>query len=148
MNRRTNLHPRLAIAPLFLLGIAMLAERDVPQLEGIRTDEGQSVAFNRGTYMQRELAKVLPLDAPWPAGAELAKALARYGLNQSKLPQVPPMPSRIAAGVYLVGQDRRSTNLTYMIDCGPDGVAVIAPSYDSEFEHTVDNIERCGRARK
>ncbi len=38
--------------------------------------------------------------------------------------------------------------LTYLIDCGPEGVAVIDPSYDSEFEHTLANIETCGRSRK
>jgi glyoxylase-like metal-dependent hydrolase (beta-lactamase superfamily II) len=35
-----------------------------------------------------------------------------------------------------------------MIDCGPEGVAVIDPSMDSEFERTVENIEKCGRAKK
>jgi glyoxylase-like metal-dependent hydrolase (beta-lactamase superfamily II) len=57
------------------------------------------------------------------------------------------MPSRIATDVYLVGQDRLS-NLTYMVDCGPEGVAVIDPSYESEFGRTVANVESCGRSAK
>jgi glyoxylase-like metal-dependent hydrolase (beta-lactamase superfamily II) len=131
------------LAALFLLTLAM-AERAVPQLSGVRTEEGQLVAFQRGTFNQRELAKVLPLEQPWPQGPELAKALERYLPNLSPPPRVQAMPSRILGDVYLVGQDR-STNLTYMIDCGQAGVAVIDPSYDTEFDRTVANIEKCGR---
>jgi glyoxylase-like metal-dependent hydrolase (beta-lactamase superfamily II) len=57
------------------------------------------------------------------------------------------VPASIAPDVYLVGQDRVS-NLTYMIDCGSEGVAIIDPTYESEFERTLANIEKCGRARK
>jgi glyoxylase-like metal-dependent hydrolase (beta-lactamase superfamily II) len=57
------------------------------------------------------------------------------------------MPSRIVGDVYLVGQGALS-NLTYMIDCGPEGVAIIDPTYESEFENTLVNVEKCGRARK
>ena len=32
-----------------------------------------------------------------------------------------------------------------MIDCGPDGVAIIDPTYESEFERTLANVEKCGR---
>ena len=46
-----------------------------------------------------------------------------------------------------MGQDHVS-NLTYMIDCGPEGVAIIDPTYESEFERTVENVEKCGRVRK
>src|SRR5882724_10502177 len=45
------------------------------------------------------------------------------------------------------GQDRVS-HLTYMIDCGPEGVAIIDPTYVSEFERTLGNVEKCGRNRK
>jgi glyoxylase-like metal-dependent hydrolase (beta-lactamase superfamily II) len=105
------------------------------------------VAFQRTAFQQRELAKRLPLDQPWPAGPELAKALAGYGLQRNPPPARQPMPSHILGDIYLVGQGI-STNLTYMIDCGTEGVAVIDPSYESEFANTVANIEKCGRGRK
>jgi glyoxylase-like metal-dependent hydrolase (beta-lactamase superfamily II) len=123
------------------------AQPGVPQLRGTRTEEGQLVAINRGNYQQRELAKRLPPDEPWSAGPALAKALARFGLDQNTPPRSLPMPSWIVRGVYLVGQDHFS-NLTYMIDCGLEGVAVIDPSFESEFDLTVGNIEKCGRSRK
>jgi glyoxylase-like metal-dependent hydrolase (beta-lactamase superfamily II) len=123
-------------------------EPALERLQPTRTEEGQLVAFNRGTYQARELSKVLPLDLPWPVGPELAKTIARLGLNKNPPPAMQPMPARILGDVFLVGQAHRSTNLTYMIDCGPEGVALIDPSYDSEFDRTVENIEKCGRARK
>jgi glyoxylase-like metal-dependent hydrolase (beta-lactamase superfamily II) len=127
--------------------LAMPAGQTVPPLPGIRTEEGQLVAFQRMTYQQRELSKVLPLDQPWPSGPELGKALERYALKRDTLQPTQPMPSQIFADIYLVGQEHRSTNLTYMIDCGKEGVAVIDPSYDTEFERTVINVEKCGRSR-
>ncbi len=105
------------------------------------------MAMNNGAWRQRELVKKLPLDQDFPAGKDLAVTLERYGLTRRQGPQNLPMPSRIVTGVFLVGQDR-FTNLTYMIDCGPEGVAVIDPSYDSEFDRTVANIEQCGRSKK
>ena len=95
----------------------------------------------------RELAKKLPLEEPWPGGAAAASALAKYGIDRNLPPQAIPVPAQIARDVYLVGQDHVS-NLTYMIDCGPEGVAIIDPTYESEFERTVANIEQCGRTRK
>jgi glyoxylase-like metal-dependent hydrolase (beta-lactamase superfamily II) len=139
-------HLRCVLVPLFLLALA--AASGVPQLQGIRTEEGQSVAFQRVTYSQRELSKVLPLDQPWPTGPDLAKALQHYGLNGEEAPRTQTMPSRIHGDVYLVGQDRRSTNLTYMIDCGTEGVAIVDPSYDTEVERVIANVEKCGRAAK
>ena len=126
---------------------AVKAQQGVPQLHGIRTEEGQLVAFNRSTYQQRELAKRLSPDAPWPTGPDLAKALARFGLDRNTPPRSLPMPSSIVPDVYLVGQDH-FTNLTYLIDCGPEGVAVIDPSFESEFDLTLANVEKCGRPRK
>jgi glyoxylase-like metal-dependent hydrolase (beta-lactamase superfamily II) len=111
------------------------------------TEEGQHVVFDRGTFQRRELAKLLPPEDPWPAAQELVKALDRYGLAQIKLARAIPVPAKIAEGVYLIGQDRIS-NLTYMVDGGPDGVAIIDPTYESEVERTIANVELCGRLRK
>lgn len=138
---------RAITASIFVIALLSAYQPGVAQLRGIRTEEGQLVAINRSNYQQRELAKRLPLDTPWPAGPELANALARYGLDLNTAPRSLPMPSRIVRDVYLVGQDHFS-NLTYMIDCGSEGVAVIDPSFESEFDLTVANVERCGRARK
>jgi glyoxylase-like metal-dependent hydrolase (beta-lactamase superfamily II) len=136
------------ILAAFVCGISVRVAAGEPVLERLRlsrTEEGQLVAFNRGNYQARELAKVLPLDLPWPVGAELAKAVVKFGVNRVVPPATQPMPSRILGDVFLVGQDHRSTNLTYMVDCGPEGVMLIDPSYDSEFERTVANVGKCGR---
>jgi len=134
---------------LFLAALAWSAmpQRRVVPVKPILTEEGQLVVFDRVTWQYRELAKRLPLDDAWPSGAAVGQALARYGLDRNTPEKAIPVPAEIAPDVYLVGQDRVS-NLTYMIDCGPAGVAVIDPTYASEFERTVENIEKCGRARK
>jgi len=136
------------LAALFLLALSFVrGERTIAPVHAMRTEEGQMVVFDRGTWLMRELAKKLPLDEPWPTGAAVAKAFAKYGLDRNPPPQAIPVPAQIARDVYLVGQDRVS-NLTYMIDCGPEGVAIIDPTYESEFERTVANVEQCGRTRK
>jgi hypothetical protein len=149
-------HPssRMAVAPLFILGLGWAyfatagAQEAVPPVKTTLTEEGQLVVFDSKTFLLRELAKKLPLQDLWPTGQELEKALERYGLNQGAVLNTHAVvPAQIAANVYLVGQ-RRTSNLTYMIDCGPEGVAVIDPTVDSEFERTVANVEKCGRARK
>src|SRR5581483_3046002 len=91
------------------------------------------------------LSKKLPLEEPWPNGPVTTALQQRFSLTAP--PRSLAMPSRIAGDVYLVGQSDLS-NLTYMIDCGPDGVALIDPTYDSEVENTLANVEKCGRARK
>lgn len=140
--------PRLALAALFLLALNFVrGARTIAPVQPIRTEEGQMVVFDRGTWLMRELTKKLPLDEPWPSGAAVAKAFAKYGLDRNPPPQAIPVPAQIAPDVYLVGQDRVS-NLTYLIDCGPEGVAIIDPTYESEFERTVANVEQCGRTRK
>jgi glyoxylase-like metal-dependent hydrolase (beta-lactamase superfamily II) len=111
----------------------------------ITTEEGQKVAFDRGTFQIRELTKRVPPQEAWPGGAALRQALERYGLNQNTPARV--VPVEIAPGVYLVGQERLS-NLTFMIDCGPQGVAIIDPTEDSEFDLTIANVERCGRRKQ
>ena len=113
----------------------------------ILTEEGQQVVFDKSNFQRRELCKRLPLEDAWPAATEMVKALERYGLAEVKLARAIPVPARIATGVYLVGQDHVS-NLTYMIDCGPAGVAIIDPTYESEVERTIANVELCGRSRK
>jgi hypothetical protein len=95
----------------------------------------------------RELAKNLPVSEPWPGGRDMRDVLKRYGLAENAPADAIPVPARITSDVYLVGQDRVS-NLTYMIDCGPEGVAIIDPTYASEFERTLTNVEKCGRNRK
>lgn len=142
---------RGAVAPLFLIALGWTyltsgAER-VPPVSPISTEEGQPVVFDRITWQLRELAKKVPVEEAWPAGQELERALERFGLAQNTPAKSIPVPAQIAPDVYLVGQDRVS-NLTYMIDCGPEGVAVIDPTYESEAERTMANVEKCGRARK
>ena len=129
------------------MALAVSAQRSMEAVHPILTEEGQLVVFDRRSWQSRELAKRLTADQPWPAGAEFAKALAANGLDRDTPPATIPIPARIASGVYLVGQDRVS-NLTYMIDCGPEGVAIIDPTYESEVERTVANVEKCGRSRK
>jgi glyoxylase-like metal-dependent hydrolase (beta-lactamase superfamily II) len=133
---------------LFLAALAWAFESTVaPVRPVLTTEEGQSVVFDRFTWQNRELAKRLPLSDDWPSGTELTAILQRYGLAAPAPAEAIPVPARITNDVYLVGQDRVS-NLTYMLDCGPEGVAIIDPTYESEFERTVANVEKCGRSRK
>ncbi|MCW5982210.1 MAG: MBL fold metallo-hydrolase [Bryobacteraceae bacterium] len=148
---RIPIPSRAAVAPVFLiaLGVSYLtsgAER-IPRVEPLVTEEGQAVVFDRITWQLRELAKKLPVEQAWPQGQELERALDRFGLASNAPPKAIPVPAQIAPDVYLVGQDRVS-NLTYMVDCGPEGVAVIDPTYESEAERTMANVEKCGRSRK
>ncbi len=138
---------RVAAVPLFLFALAWSYQRSLEPVKPIRTEEGQQVVFDRATWQLRELSKKLPLSEAWPTGPALTQALARYGLDRNTPPQTIPVPARITGDVYLVGQDRVS-NLTYMLDCGPAGVAIIDPTYESEFERTLANVDKCGRSRK
>lgn len=142
---------RFVIVPLF--GVAFVwsyfsAVRPQPgavPVSYILTEEGQQVAFDKGTYQYRELTKRLPIREPFPSGPQLQQAFQRYGLDRNPPSRV--VPAAIAPNVYVVGQDRFD-NLTYMIDCGPQGVAIIDPTYVSEVERTVANVEKCGHLRK
>lgn len=140
---------RLLLASLFLSALAWsyMPQSVVAPVKPLVTEEGQAVVFDRSSWQLRELTKRLDPQQPWPSGQALTEALARYGLDKDTPERAIPVPARIATDVYLVGQDRVS-NLTYMIDCGPEGVAIIDPTYESEYERTVANIEKCGRARK
>jgi len=140
--------PRWIVAPLFLGILGWAFESSIPPIHPVlTTEEGQSVAFDRFTWQHRELAKMLPISDAWPTGADFQNALRKYGLAEGAPAEAIPVPARIAADVYLVGQDRVS-NLTYMLDCGPEGVAIVDPTYESEFERTIANVEKCGRSRK
>lgn len=119
-----------------------------PPIASVLTDENQRVAFDQTIWQFRELAKKLPLEQPWPRGAqELQVALAKHGLNQQTPPKAIAMPVTIARDVYLVGQAGvAGNNLTYLVDCGEAGLALIDPSYESEVERTLAHIEQCGFA--
>jgi glyoxylase-like metal-dependent hydrolase (beta-lactamase superfamily II) len=116
------------------------------RVRALLTEEGQHVVFDKITWQLRELSKHIPPDQPWPAGPEVQSAFAKYGLTDAAPEQAIPVPAEIDRDVYLVGQDHVS-NLTYLIDCGPEGVAIIDPTYESEFERTVANVEKCGYSR-
>jgi glyoxylase-like metal-dependent hydrolase (beta-lactamase superfamily II) len=130
---------------MFFAGLLLWAERSVAPLATITTEEGQRVAFDASTWQLRELAKRLPPEEPWPQGAALREALARHGLDRN--PPRLAQPAEIAPGVYLVGQARYS-NLTYPIDCGREGLALIDPTYEDAVEETLANVEACGRKRE
>lgn len=130
------------------LGALTLAFQAIPPIHPVlTTEEGQAVAFDRFTWQYRELTKKLPLSEAWPSGGGIRTALQKYGLVERAPADFIPVPARIAPDVYLVGQDRIS-NLTYMLDCGPEGVAIVDPTYETEFDRTVANVEKCGRNRK
>ena len=50
------------------------------------------VVFDGSTWRMRELAKKLPIGEPWPAGAAVVKAFAKYGLDRH-----PPPPAMLRA---------------------------------------------------
>ena len=140
--------PRWIIAPIFLGVLGWAFETSIPPIHPVlTTEEGQQVVFDRFTWQYRELAKKLPVSETWPTGQAMQDVLKRYGLAENAPAAAIPVPARITSDVYLVGQDHVS-NLTYMIDCGRDGVAIIDPTYESEFERTLANVEKCGRSRK
>src|SRR5947199_9866344 len=109
---------RLLVVPLFLLGLGWTYQSTLARVGPVViTEEGQTGIFDRFTWQARELAKKLPLSERWPAGADMRTVLQTYGLDAKTPPNAIPVPARIAADVYLIGQDRVS-NLTYMLDCG------------------------------
>jgi glyoxylase-like metal-dependent hydrolase (beta-lactamase superfamily II) len=147
LRRRGPLALLFAVAICWTYYATARAAATVAHVQPVRTEEGQMVVFDRITWQLRELTKKLPLNESWPTGAAVPKALEKYTLDRDVPPQAIPVPAQIAPDLYLVGQDRVS-NLTYMIDCGAEGVAIIDPTYESEFERTVENVEKCGRTRK
>ncbi len=143
MNIAHSLGRRSLLFHIFPMGLLWGQKRGVAPVDPILTEEGQRVVLPRGTWQMRELAKRLPLEETWPTGAELRKALTRFGLDRDTPAAPIPMPAQIAPDVYLVGQEKVS-NLTYLIDCGPEGLLVIDPTFESEIERTLANVEKCG----
>jgi hydroxyacylglutathione hydrolase len=145
-------HRRLLILPLFgvMMGWAYVsarsAERAVSVPSPVLTEEGQLVLFRKDIYQRRELTKKLPLEKPWPEGPELAKALARFGLDRNT-PAAVRFPAQVFTDTYLLGHDDLR-NITYMLDCGREGVAIIDPGFESGFDAIIANVEKCGRSRK
>lgn len=132
---------------MFLLGLLWCYQRSVAPVTPFLTEEGQSVVTSRHNWQLRELAKRLPLDEAWPEGKAFEAAMKRFGLEGDAIPPNIPMPAEITDGVYLIGQDA-PTNRTYLVDCGAEGVALIDPGYESEFERMVANVGKCGYPRK
>jgi len=149
------MRPTLTLAILALLssGLAQTpnapaAASVIPPLRGIVTEENQTVVFDQNTWQMRELTKKLPLAEAWPKnGREFQVALAKHQLTQNTPPKVLAIPSQIARDVYLIGQEIGS-NLTYLIDCGPDGAAIIDPTYESEVDRTLAHAAKCGFPRE
>jgi glyoxylase-like metal-dependent hydrolase (beta-lactamase superfamily II) len=154
---RPSQHPALFYFASVLLIVGTIAllpaqgpgssrPRPLP-IVSVVTEEGQRVAFDQAIWQLRELSKVLPLDQPWPANAQaLQIAFTKHQLNQHTPARAIPVPAEIVRDVYLVGQDRIIGNTTYLIDCGDEGVAIIDPTYESEVEHTIENVKACGFA--
>lgn len=111
----------------------------VPALPTTTTEEGQHVAFDLYTWQRRELAKRLPLDEAWPSDAEIGDAFRRFGLDKSSAPVSLPTPTRIVDDIYLVGS---APTLTYLIDCGPDGLALVDPGMVSDHQAIAAAIEK------
>lgn len=143
---RVRISSRWVVFPVFLAALGWAFESTIAPIHPmVTTEEGQQVVFDRYTWQHRELTKKLPVSEPWPN--DMKDTLQRYGLVENAPSQAIPVPARITSDIFLVGQDRVS-NLTYMIDCGSAGVAIIDPTYESEFERTLANVEKCGRSRK
>ena len=107
------------------------------------TEEGQQVVFDRYTWQRRELCKRLPLSEPYPAweGAAIEAAFKRFGLADPTLPVAIPTPSQIFGDVYLVNS---VPNHAYLIDCGPEGLALVDPGLSNNVESIVRNIAALG----
>lgn len=108
------------------------------------TEEGQRVIFDRFTWQRRELDKRLALDQPWPSDAEINGAFAKYGLDKNAPPVVIPVPKKVTGSVYLVGS---TITLTWLIDCGPAGVAIVDPGLQGNYEGILANVEKAGFSR-
>jgi glyoxylase-like metal-dependent hydrolase (beta-lactamase superfamily II) len=123
-----------------------LATADAPTrgaLTPLTTEEGQRVVYDRYTWQRRELCKRLPLSEPYPAweGPAIEAAFKRFGLDNAPVPTAIPTPSQITADVYLVNS---VPNHTYLIDCGPSGLALVDPGLTSNVDSITRNISALG----
>ncbi len=121
--------------------------KNIPELQARVTEEGQHVAFDGYTWQYRELAKVLPLDQPWPPDDKIDPVLARYGLDKSPVAKYIPSPARILSDVYLLASETTASH-TYLIDCGKDGVAIIDPGIPGNADQLLRNVEKLGFSKK
>lgn len=143
---------RLRVAALALFvalgatGAAMAAAPAIQTLQTMRTEEGQTVIYDRYTWQRRELDKKLPLNEPWPdnEGPAIELAFKKYGLDKPPVPATIPVPARIMTDIYLVNS---SPNLTYLIDAGPAGLVLVDPGMTGSAESIVKNIEALGFSR-
>lgn len=114
--------------------------RHAPPPDVREAETGQRVVFDRETFLVRELAKRLPLDEAWPGPAGLGSRARALGVTD---PPTRRLPVHLLGGIFVVGQSQVD-NLTYMIDCGDAGVAVIDPGYDPGHRSTIAALDACG----
>ena len=119
----------------------LVAQTTAPQLSPQVTEEGQRVVYDLYTWQRRELTKRLPLDHDWPNESQLAEAFSKYNITPAGITQFIPVPSRVLPGVYLVSSN---PTLTYLIDCGPEGVALIDPGIQENFDAMIATVEKLG----
>ena len=115
-----------------------------PTLTPQVTEEGQQVILDLYTFKRRELSKRLPLDQAWPDDEHLPSVLAKYGLSETGKAENIPVPSKILSDIYLVASN---PTLTYLIDCGPEGLAIIDPGLVQNYPVIIANVEKLGFAQ-
>ena len=123
------------------------AAKQIPTPSVRVTEEGQHVIFDAYTWQYRELAKVLPLDQPWPADDKIAPVFKQYALDKPPVPTYIPSPVEILPDVYLLASEIDSSH-AYLIDCGKDGVAIIDPGFTSGVDRLLRNVEQLGFSKK
>lgn len=112
-------------------------------LTPLTTEEGQKVIFDRYTWQRRELCKRLPLSEAYPPweGAAIEAAFKRFDLADAPVPAAIPTPSEITTDIYLVNS---VPNHAYLIDCDPEGLAIVDPGLASNVESIVGAISALG----
>ncbi len=107
------------------------------------TEEGQMVVYDRYTWQRRELCKRLPLSEAYPPweGPAIEAAFKRFNLTEAPVPAAIPTPARITTDVYLVNS---VPNHAYLIDCGPQGLALVDPGLASNVDSILLNITALG----
>ena len=112
----------------------------VAGLPQTRTEEGQTVVYDKYTWQRRELAKRLPLDQPWPTSEDLSATFHKYDLDKPTV-EYEFAPARIMQDVYLVNV---SPNLTYLIDGGSAGLILVDPGLQDNANSILKNVESLG----